>query len=232
MGDHTAGQSLAGGIAAALFSRERSGRGQLVTTSLLRQGLYTLSFDLSVALRLGVEIASAERSTMGNPTVNCYRDSEERWFWIVGLEAERHWPPLCRAVGHPEWIDDPRFVGKRERTLNAGELIGQLDEIFATRSRKEWGERFDAEEDLWWAPVQSAQEALADPQVEAAGGIVEVPDGPTTTRLPASPVDFAGTPSVQRWMAPEHGQHGAEILRDLGHDENRLADLRSRGIIG
>ncbi|MGE4652090.1 MAG: CoA transferase [Myxococcota bacterium] len=231
MGDHTAGQSLAGGIAAALFSRERSGRGQLVTTSLLRQGLYTLSFDLSVTLRLGVEIASAERSSMGNPSVNCYHDSEGRWFWIVGLEAERHWPPLCRAVGQPEWIDDPRFVGAKERALNSAELIGELDAIFATRSRDEWGERFDAEEDLWWAPVQNAQEAVADPQVQAAGGIVEVPDGPTTTRLPATPVDFGGTPSAQRWMAPEHGQHSAEILQGLGHAEDRLADLRARGII-
>jgi crotonobetainyl-CoA:carnitine CoA-transferase CaiB-like acyl-CoA transferase len=168
---------------------------------------------------------------MGNPSVNCYHDSEGRWFWIVGLEAERHWPPLCRAVGQPEWIDDPRFVGAKERALNSAELIGELDAIFATRSRDEWGKRFDAEEDLWWAPVQNAQEALADPQVQAAGGIVEVPDGPTTTRLPATPVDFGGTPSAQRWMAPEHGQHSAEILQGLGHAEDRLADLRARGII-
>ena len=202
-----------------------------MTTSLLRQGLYTLSFDLSVALRLGVEIASAERSTMGNPTINCYRDSEERWFWIVGLEADRHWPPLCRVVGHPEWIQEPRFLDAGERALHAEEIIAELDAIFATRSREEWGKRFDAEPDLWWAPVQSAQEAIADPQVEATGGIVEVPDGLTTSRLPASPVDFSGTPVEQRWMAPDHGQHGAEILRELGHAESRIADLRSRGIL-
>ena len=232
MGDHTAGQSLAGGVAAALFHRERSGQGQLVTTSLLRQGLYTLSFDLSVALRLGVEIASAERSTMGNPAINCYQDSEGRWFWIVGLEADRHWPPLCRAVGHPEWIDDPRFADAAGRARHASIVIAELDAVFATRSRAEWAERFDAEADLWWAPVQSAQEALADPQVEAAGGIVEVPDGPTTTRLPACPVDFDGTPTEQRWMAPAHGQHGAEILREIGHDEHDIARLRAEGILG
>ena len=59
MGDHNAGLALAGGISAALFARERSGRGQLVSTSLLRTGLYTLSFDLSVAVRFGVPIAAA-----------------------------------------------------------------------------------------------------------------------------------------------------------------------------
>ena len=232
MGDHTAGQSLAGGVAAALFQRERSGKGQLVTTSLLRQGLYTLSFDLSVALRLGVEIAAAQRSTMGNPAINCYRDCEGRWFWIVGLEADRHWPPLCRSVGHPEWTEDPRFADAAGRAAHAGEIIAELDRVFATRSRTEWGERFDAERDLWWAPVQTAQEALADPQVSAAGGIVEVPDGPTTSRLPATPVDFAGTPGEQRWMAPEHGQHGEEILRELGHEESQIEALRAAGVVG
>ena len=68
-------------------------------------------------------------------------------------------------------------------------------------------------------------------QVEAAGGIVEVPDGPSTSRLPATPVDFGSTPAEQRWMAPEHGQHGEEILRELGHDEGHIAQLRSRGIL-
>ncbi len=75
MGDHNAGLALAGGISAALFRRERSGEGQLVTTSLLREGLYTLSFDLSVAVRLGVGIAVADRTAMGNPCINNYRDS-------------------------------------------------------------------------------------------------------------------------------------------------------------
>ena len=109
MGDHTAGQSLAGGIAAALFHRERTGEGQLVMTSLLRQGLYTISFDLSVAVRYGIGLGVANRAAMGNPCVNNYCDRDGKWFWIVGLEGDRHWPPLARAVGHPEWLDDPRF---------------------------------------------------------------------------------------------------------------------------
>ena len=66
MGDHNAGLALAGGIAAALFRRERSGSGQLVTTSLLREGIYTLSFDLSMAVRFGIGIAVADRKAMGN----------------------------------------------------------------------------------------------------------------------------------------------------------------------
>ena len=207
MGDHTAGQSLAGGISAALFQRERSGKGQLVMTSLLRQGLYTISFDLSVAVRYGVGMAVANRATMGNPCINNYCDRDGKWFWIVGLEGERHWPPLARAAGHPEWIDDPRFATMPARAQNAGVLIAELDRVFATRSRDEWAKVFDAEEDLWWAPVQTVDEVMADPQVHAGGGFVDVPDGDTTTKLPATPVDFGGTPWAPRAMAPGHGQH-------------------------
>ncbi len=232
MGDHAAGLSLAGGISAALFARERNGRGQLVSTSLLRQGIYTLAFDLSIVLRFGVNLGAADRTKMPNPSVNSYCDKEGRWFWIVGLDADRHWPPLARAVGHPEWIEDPRFATAADRTANASELIACLDEIFATRSRNEWGEIFDAEQDLWWAPVQTPDEVVADPQTQACGGLVEVPDGESTTTLPATPVDFEGTPWAPRSMAPEHGQHGDEILRELGRSDTEIEALRKSGALG
>jgi crotonobetainyl-CoA:carnitine CoA-transferase CaiB-like acyl-CoA transferase len=232
MGDHNAGLAAAGAISAALFARERTGQGQLVSTSLLRQGIYTLSFDLAASLRYGVGIQQADRRRMPNPAINAYRDSEERWFWIVGLEGERHWPPLARAAGHPEWIDDPRFADPAGRRENAETLIGLLDGIFATKTRAEWGRIFDAEEDLWWAPVQSAEEVLADPQVHAAGGFTEVPDGEGTTLLPASPVDFHGTPASPRWMAPEPpGQHTDEVLAELGRDAVAIAALRASGVV-
>ena len=231
MGDHGAGLACAGAVSAALYAREKTGEGQRVTTSLLRQGLYTLSFDLAFLLRFGVSIAVADRATMMNPCINNYRDRDGRWFWIVGLEGERHWPPLCRAVGHPEWIDDPRFSGPASRAANAGTLIAMLDEIFATRSRDEWGAIFDAEQEMWWAPVQNLEEVLADPQVAAAGGLVEVPDGGGTTLLPATPADFEGMPSAPRSPAPGHGEHTDEILAVLGRSEAAIAALRARGVV-
>ena len=231
MGDHNAGLALAGGVSAALFRRERSGEGQLVMTSLLRQGLYTLSFDLSVAVRFGVGIQVADRATMGNPCINNYRDSEGKWFWLVGLEGERHWPPLARAAGHPEWIDDPRFAGPAQRAANARALIAELDAVFATKTRDEWGRIFDAEQELWWAPVQSVDEVLQDSQVHAAGGFVEVPDGESTTLLPATPVDFAGTPSSPRAMAPALGEHSDAILAELGRSPAQIAALRGQKVV-
>jgi crotonobetainyl-CoA:carnitine CoA-transferase CaiB-like acyl-CoA transferase len=231
MGDHSAGLSLAAGISAALFARERTGKGQLVSTSLLRQGVYTLSFDLSVAMRFGMSMGVADRSTMGNPCINCYRDGAGQWFWIVGLEGDRHWPPLARAVGHPEWIEDERFATLESRAQNAGELIAMLDEIFATRSREEWAKVFETEEDLWWAPVQSLDDVIADEQVHAAGGFVDVPDEGGTTLLPATPVDFGDSPLAPRCMAPSQGQHTDEILAELGHDSDAIGALRERGIV-
>jgi len=232
MGDHGAGLSGAAAISAALYAREKSGRGQLVSTSLLRQGIYTLSFDLSIAVRFGVGLAVADRRTMGNPAVNCYCDSDGRWFWIVGLEGERHWPPLCRAVGHPEWIDDARFATPQKRAENAGELIAMLDEIFRQKTRAEWGKIFDTEKDMFWAPVQSIEEVLEDPQVKAAGAWVDVPDGATTTTLPATPVDFAGTPWEPRAMAPAHGEHTDDVLAsELGRSADQIAALRERGVV-
>ena len=231
MGDHGVALSAAAGISAALYAREKTGKGQLVSTSLLRQGLYTLSFDLSLSLRLGVPLRVADRRTMGNPVINSYQDSEGKWFWLVGLDGERHWPSLARAVGHPEWIDDPRFENSAARYARAAELIAMLDEIFASRTRDEWGRIFDAEEELWWAPVQELDEVLADPQVHDSGGFVEVPDGPTTTTFPATPVDFAGVPCVARWMAPESGQHSDEVLAELGRSEAEIAALRERRVI-
>ena len=146
MGDHNAGLAAAGGICAALWSREKTGRGQIVSTSLLREGIYTLSFDLSVALRYGLSIQPGNRKTMGNPAINNYSDSEGKFFWIVGLEGERHWPPLARAAGHPEWIEDPRYADPMSRAQNAESLIAELDAIFATKTPEEWGAIFDAEE--------------------------------------------------------------------------------------
>jgi len=232
MGDHNTGLAAAGAVSAALYERERTGEGQLVSTSLLREGMYTMSFDMSVSLRFGVDVAAGNRETMGNPAMNSYQDSEGKWFWLVGLEGARHWPALARAAGHPEWLDDPRFKEDADRALNAPELIAMLDAIFASRTRQEWGEIFDAEENLWWAPVQTMQEVLQDPQAHAAGGFVEVPDGEGTTLLPATPVDFGGQPCTQRRMAPGHGADGEAILSELGRSPEEIEALRAEGIVG
>src|SRR6201995_1117258 len=140
MGDHSAGMTLTAAICAALLARERTGTGQLVTTSLYRQGAYTVSFDVNTYLLTGQPIAIGQRETMGNPCMNNYTAGDGRSFWIVGREGARHWPPLGRAAAPPEWLDDPRFSDALARAVNGAELIAELDEIFATRTMDEWAE--------------------------------------------------------------------------------------------
>jgi crotonobetainyl-CoA:carnitine CoA-transferase CaiB-like acyl-CoA transferase len=215
MGDHSAGMTLAAAICAALLARERTGTGQLVSTSLYRQGAYTVSFDINTYLLTGQPIAVGQREFMGNPCMNNYATGDGRRLWIVGLEAERHWPALCRAVGRPEWLTDPRFGDARARAANAVPLIAELDEIFATRSLDEWAQVFAGEPDFFWSPVNSIEDVVADEQFHAAGGIVDVPDGESSVAMVATPADFHGTPWSPRSAAPQLGQHTAEILAEL-----------------
>src|SRR3546814_20148762 len=92
MGDHTVAMTGAAMVSAALFERTRTGKGQLVTTSLLRQGVYTLGFDVNVAVMWGPTLATGVRENMPNPTVNNYTAGAGARFWLVGLEGGRPLP--------------------------------------------------------------------------------------------------------------------------------------------
>lgn len=231
MGDHSAAMSAAAGVSAALFEREKSGNGQLVETSLIRQGAYTISFDLNALLMWGRTVALGSRSGMGNPAMNNYKASCGRRFWLVGIEPYRHWPPLARAVGHPEWIEDERFSDPSGRAKNAQELIGELDAIFATRTLEEWSSIFESEPDLFWAPVNTPDDLLADPAFHGSGAMVDVPDGSTGTRMISTPVDFHGTPAQPSSLAPDFGEHTFEILKEIGRNEDEIAAMRESKIV-
>jgi crotonobetainyl-CoA:carnitine CoA-transferase CaiB-like acyl-CoA transferase len=215
MGDHTAGMTMAGAVCAALVARARTGSGQLVTTSLYRQGAYTVSFDLNTFLLTGHPIAIGQRETMGNPCMNNYAAGDGRRFWIVGLQGDRHWPALCRAVGRTDWLTDDRFATGRSRAANAVQLIGELDAIFATKPLDEWAKVFAGEPDFFWSPINSIEDVVADEQFHAAGGVVYVPDDDSTVPMVATPADFHGTPWAPRSTAPRIGQHTDEILAEL-----------------
>jgi len=231
MGDHSTGISAAAAISAALFDRERSGRGQLVETSLMRQGAYTISFDLNLLLMWGATLDVGVRSTMGNPAMNNYTAGCGRRFWIVGVDGVRHWPPLARAVGHPEWLTDERFARPGNRAANAAELIAMLDSIFATRTLDEWSEVFGGEPDFFWAPINTPDDLLADPAFQSSGALVDVPDDVASTTMVASPVDFHGTPWEARSTAPGLGQHTREVLGELGRTDAEIASMVATGVV-
>ena len=215
MGDHFAGVTAAGMISAALFDRERSGEGQLVSTSLARVAGYQVSSDLNTKLLLDLDPAHPVRTAPANPLANNYAAADGKRFWLLGIESDRHWPTLIRIVERPELESDPRFSSIMARYENAGELVALLDTEFAKRPRSEWAERFDNEDNFFWSPVNDVADLLADPQTQASGMLVDTEDGSVSRPMVASPVDFSRTPVVVRTRAPRLGEHTDELLQEL-----------------
>jgi len=216
MGDHNTGLAAAGAVSAALFERTHSGKGQLISTSLFREGMYTISFDLNTKLMWGTDIGNNDRSTASSPNANNYQLGDGRRIWVIGIDVNRHWPPMCRLLGVPELIDDQRFATPLDRRENAKELIALLDAEFAKLNFDEVETRAAHEPDFFWAPINTLDELLADRQFEASGAIVEVPDpaGGSATMV-ATPVDFSRTPVMPRSTAPGLGEHTNEVLNEL-----------------
>ncbi len=232
MGDHMTGANAAGAVAAALYARTRTGKGQRVSVSLTRVGVYMMGWDTNTQLRAKLPPTPPhDRRHAPNPLINPYRDAEGRWFYLLLLQGDRHWPDLLRALGNPpELTGDPRFADIPGRRDHAPELVEVLDRIFATKPLAEWGPIFDAN-DVWWAPILGVAEVVQDPVVRAAGAFVELesPDGPV--EQVNTPADFFGTPAQPGGWAPELGQHTEEVLLELGFDWERIAELKEQGAI-
>jgi len=231
MGDHMAALAAAGAVSAALFARERTGAGQLVSVSLLRIGMYMVGWDINMAVRLGLPTVPMTISAPPNPMISAYTAGDGLRFWLLGLQGDRLWPDLLRAIDRTKWASDERYATLASRFENSAALVRELGAVFSTRTLEEWGDVFDRE-DVWWAPVRYPHEVVADPQARAAGGFVTVPlDGEGEIEMVASPIDFLGTPWEARGSAPEFAQHTEEVLLELGHSWDRIAELKELGAI-
>jgi len=212
MGDHITGMTLAAGVLAKLLERERTDRGGLVATSLLRAGMYTIGWDFGVQLRFGRRERTRARDQSRTPLTNCYLAGDGKGFWLICLEADRHWPNVVAALDRPDLAADPRFADAPSRLANSVALVAEFDEAFATRPYAEWAERFDAT-DVWYSPINSITDAIEDPQVIASGAIVEMAprDDEAPYRAIASPVDFDGR-RQRPGPVPFLGEHTDEVL--------------------
>ncbi len=235
VGDNVSALSLVAGIAGALFHRERTGRGQQVSTSLLRSGVYGIGMDVATRVGLGRVAPPPPRTRPQNPLMNLYQAGDGRWFWLVGAESERHWPAVVAACGLPGLREDPRFATPRDRRRNSEALVAALDAAFAAQGRDDWATVF-ARHDVWWAPVQSLDELVADPQALASGAFVAVP-GQAGASLPgglngvATPIDFSDTPVGPAGPPPAVGADTDALLECLGIDAAARAGLREAGVL-
>lgn len=226
MGDHTTGLALVAAISTALFERERSGKGRLVETSLVRSGAYVISSDLA-AHAAGESPETGHRRALYNPMLGCYQTRDGRWFFLLGLQATRHWPNVAAAVGREDLLDDERFADFVGLHANKDALIAILDQEFAKRDLDEWAQRFAAH-DVWWDPVQSLDEIAADPVMRDAGIYLDTPSGVPAIATPASVGQASGELGSD---VPELGQHTEEILLELGLDWERIGALKDASVI-
>jgi crotonobetainyl-CoA:carnitine CoA-transferase CaiB-like acyl-CoA transferase len=192
--------------------------------------MWTLSSDILAALGGDEPKASSGRGPLVNPLVGAYRTKDGRHIQLVFLEADRYWPDFCRLIGREDLVDDSRFCDLRSRRENADACVSTLDEEFAKRTFAQWKELL-AGLDAPWAPVQSVQELLEDPQVVANGYVGDVMiDGEAAYRLPAVPVQFDGQPPPLR-RGPEHGEDTEAVLVELGFGWDQIIGLKEAGVI-
>ena len=231
MGDHTTAPTLLAGVLAAILERQRTGKGRRVTASLLNMGLWVIGADVQEALASGRPLYRRSRVEAVDPLINTYRASDGKWFLMVMPDSDSNWAKLCKAIGHPELIDDPRFATIDGRKSRAPEAIAVLDGIFDEKPLADWVTILDAN-DVIYAPVREMLDALKDPQVELNDMLrtIEHPQhGPY--KILNTPVHLEDTDIGPKSAAPELGQHTEEVLLELGYSWDDITGLQDSGAI-
>ena len=231
-GDSLGGMTIAGGIAAALLARDRTGETSVVDVSLLGVGAWASALSVGFALLTG---APPPRKAPGssartNPLVGNYHTADGRWMVLAMLQPGRYWPEFCQRIDRKDLISDERFATVDALMANAAAAAEILQEVLATRRLDEWTSRFAGMEGQW-AIAQDPWEVGQDAALRANGLIAEVIDVEGTRReLVASPVQF-DEKAAQLTRAPQFAEHTDEILRGLGKSDDELINLKLSGAV-
>jgi len=217
-------------IAAALFVREMTGKGQRIDISLLNS---LMAASGSVLLDFKDRVRIPWINPQGSiPLYKLYQGSDEKWFFL-GLGNFVFFTKFALAMGHEEWLVDPLFEGAPFLILppRNTEVIAMLEEIFSTKTRDEWLEFLRAA-DIPCAPANTVEEFLDDPQVLANNMVVEVEeDRVGKVREMGIPVKLGLTPGCVKGRSPKIGEHSEEILADiLGYSAQEIASLKNQRI--
>ena len=231
-GDGMSGLVFAGGIAAALLGRERTGEPALVDSSLLGTAMWFNAPAITSS-----KFAPDQRLFQSRPprtalhwASNTYQTADGRFVMLSMLGDHQHeWLDFCEHIGRGDLAADPRFATAADRAASSVELLGILDEVFGARTYAEWGRILVTLRGVW-APVQTAGEMHDDPQAVANGMVTDVDYAAGTLSLVSPPVMFDSEPD-RATRAPEFGEHTDEVLASAGYPADAIAKLRESGVV-
>ncbi|MCH8093742.1 MAG: CoA transferase [Chloroflexi bacterium] len=228
--DLSSGIYACNAVLAALYARERTGKGQRIDISLLDCQVAMMSY---VASNFLVSGEPPQRFGNAHPNLVPYQVFEAQdGYFAFAAGNDLQWANFCRAVGREAWETDPLFATNPARLTNRTKLVGLLNELFSTRSVADWIELCEGA-GLPVGPINTMEAALSDPQVLARGMVMEVPH-PTEGSVPLlrSPLNIPTAPSEVRYPPPTLGQHTDEILSELlNYDSEGIQALRESEVV-
>ena len=223
-GDSMGGMTMAGGIAAALFARDRTGEPSVVDVSLVSVGAWALALSIGTAMLTNEATPppalTAPMHIDVNPMIGNFRTSDGRWITFTILQPGRYFADVCKHLDLEHLLEDERFQTAEGLMANALEVGAHVENAIAQKPYSYWVEHLQTME-APWEPVQDALEIAADPQMQANGYIVPLIDAEgNARRLVANPVQFDETPpTITR--GPLFAEHTDDILPRTRQERRR-----------
>jgi crotonobetainyl-CoA:carnitine CoA-transferase CaiB-like acyl-CoA transferase len=231
-GDSMGGAIIAGGIAAALFARDRTGEPSVLDVSLMSIGAWAMALSVCTAL-LTDEVSPQPPLTDPpyipvNPAIGNFPTSDGRFITLMMVQPGRYFADLCKHLDLEDLLRDERFSHAEGLMTHADEVGRHIAAAVARKPYAYWVERLNTLAGPW-SPVQNPLEVANDPQVQANGYVVAVTDADGKQRqLVANPVQFDETPPTLT-RGPQFAEHTDDILRGLGKTEDEIIQLKIDG---
>ncbi len=233
-GDHITGSALAGGVLAALYKREKTGRGDKIIMSLFGHAIFCAGCMIMSAQDRYGDPLPRYRERPGSPVGHTYQCKDGRWILLSILVYDRYWPILCKEVlNRPDLLQDERFHTRPTPKGYSAELYKILHDEFKKKDSNEWSSLLRAA-DIAFENVAHFSEVTKDEQAWANGYIFEhtFKNG-NKAILPKTSIQFGSynVPNPLPRAGTRVGEHSADVLLKMGYTDSEIEDLEKEGII-